>query len=299
MRIALCQYAPERGDLAGNLARSLEWLERAGEAGADLAILPELCTTGYTLGDGFLDAAQPVPGPATDAWGRVARKYGMDVIGGLARRHPHMESIVYNSAVYVDREGAVRAVHDKVILPLYLHTWLGEGEAVVIEEPEIFRHGDRIRAFDTRFGRVGMLVCQDAVYPEYTREMALQGARLVVHILNGPAVQTRHEEDITPETTRVHAFDNGVFIALCNRVGRERFEWHGREFTAEFYGASHVCDPLGNFVAKGPAREEALVTADVDLESVARAQWSMKLLRDWRPELLRSFREGDDPFYRA
>lgn len=297
MRVALCQYAPERGDVQGNLARSLEWIRRAGEAKADLAVLPELCITGYTLGDAFLDRAERVPGPAVEAWAGAARECGCDVVAGLARRDPHMDSIVYNSAVYIDRDGRIVAVHDKVILPLYMRGFPGpDGAPVPIEEAEIFRRGDRVRAFDTRFGRVGMLVCQDAVYPELSRELALQGARLVIHILNGPAVPTRHEADFTPETTRVHAFDLGVFIALCNRVGRETFDaGGGRMATAEFQGESHVCDPLGNFVAHGPAREEALVLADVNPDDVRKAQWEMKLWRDWRPELLESFRLPSRP----
>ena len=288
IKVAACQYATELGDKEKNVQRSLEWLDRAGQAGAQLVALPELATTGYAAGEALFDLAEPVPGPTTTAWGEKAREYGFYLVGGLCRRHPDIGGIIYNSAVLIGPHGRVEGVYSKVVLPLYLHTWVDEtAEPVVVEEAEIFRRGDALPVFKTALGTIGIQICQDAVYPEFIRVMALKGAQLIVQILNGPAVETQHEGDITPLTTRVHAFDNGVYILLANKCGQETFSYMGRGITLTFHGESHVADPYGNFVAKAAPEQEELLVAEIDLNRVARAQWQAKFLRDWRPELLR------------
>jgi omega-amidase len=287
IKVAACQYATALGNKERNLALSLDWLDRAGRAGAQLVALPELANTGYAAGERFLDLAETVPGPTTEAWGKKARQYGCHIVGGLCRVHPAGGSVLYNTAVLIDPAGEVAGVYSKVVLPLYLHSWSDEtATPVVVEEAEIFRRGDALPVFRTSLGTIGIQICQDAVYPEFIRVMTLQGAQLIVQILNGPAVPTMHEPDITPLTTRVHAFDNGVWILAANKVGRETFRFLDQDITLTFHGESHLADPYGNFAAKAPPEQEALMLAEVDLAKAAKAQWQAKFLRDWRPELL-------------
>lgn len=294
VRIAIVQFAPRPTEVAANRAAIVERLHKAGEAGADLVLLPELATTGYACGDAFLDIAETVPGPTTQEWGKLARRYGYHIIGGMARRDDRLSSVVYNAAVLIDPRGEVAGTYAKVILPLYLNTWLAEdGQPMMVQEAEVFRRGDRLVVWDTPLGRIGIMICQDSVYPELIRVLALKGAELIVQIQNSPAMATQHEEDITALTTRVHAFDTGVFIAFANRYGTEHFSYMGRERSVTFYGASHICDPLGNWVAKAPAEEEALLVADIDLDQVRQAQWALKFIRDWRPELLEPLTRRD------
>jgi omega-amidase len=228
-----------------------------------------------------------VPGPTTEKWGKMAKQYGYYIVAGIARRHSEGSGIIYNSAVLINPQGQVQGVYSKVVPPLYLHSWPDEtGEPIIIEEAEIFRRGDALPVFKTAIGTIGIQICQDAVYPEFIRVMALKGAQLIIQILNGPAVQTQHEPDITPLTTRVHAFDNGVYILLANKCGKEAYDFMGRRLIGTFHGESHVADPYGNFVAKAAPEKEELLLAEIDLGKVAKAQWDSKFLRDWRPDLL-------------
>ena len=288
-KVAVCQYATVLGDKERNVAISLDWLDRAGQAGADLVVLPELITTGYSLFDEFLDLAEPVPGPTTELWGEKASHYGYYLVAGLCRRDNRIPSIVYNSAVLLGARGQVEGVYSKVALPLYLSGWPNErGEAVVYDEAEIFRRGDVLPVFATRLGTLGIQICQDAIYPEFTRVQVFKGAQMIIQLFNGIAMPTAHEPDITSVVSRVHAFDNGAYIVLANKCGTETFDRAGRTATTTFRGESHIAHPDGSLVAKAAAEEEELLVAEVDLNEVSKAQWRTKVLRDWRPELLES-----------
>ena len=286
LKIATCQYETELGNKEENLSRSLKWIEKAGEHNPDLIVLPELITTGYKAGEKFLEMAEPVPGETTEKWGEKAEKFGTYLIGGMCRRDESVRGKIYNSAVLINSEGSVAGVYDKVILPLYVHTLRDEsGNPVLIDEADLFCAGNSLPVFETEIGTIGVQICQDAVYPEMTRVQVLKGADIIVQILNGPAVETEHEKDITPLTTRVHAFDNSTYIVLANKCGSEEFEYSGSPMSVTFHGESHIVDPEGNFVSRAKVEEEDLLLGEIELEKVEKARWGMKLLRDWRPEL--------------
>ena len=282
LRIALCQMDIVKGDVGGNRRRSAEWIERAADGGADLVLLPELATTGYTLGERFVDLAEEIPGDTSRLWCEIAARRGVHVCGGLARVAP--SGLVYNSALLIGPEGLL-GVYDKAVPPLYLHANDVGGGAC--EEAEIFRRGDALPVFATALGRIGILICQDAVYGEFVRALAFQGADLVVQVSNSPRMQTAHEDDITPLTTRVHAFDTGTAIAFCNRAGEEAYAFRGEQAVARFGVRSHVCDADGNFVAQSAeGGVEELVLADLDLAASRQSRWRQKFHRDWRGDLL-------------
>ncbi len=282
MRLALCQMDFIKGDVRENRRRTAEWIERAAGEGAQLVLLPELATTGYTLGERFAELAEEVPGETSRLWAELAARHGIHIVGGMARTAP--SGLVYNSALLIGPEGLL-GVYDKAVLPLYLHSnALGDGAS---EEAEIFRRGDSLPVFATSLGRIGILICQDAVYGEFVRALALQGADLVVQVSNSPRIKTQHEDDITPLTTRVHAFDTGTAIAFCNRCGEEEYTFRGEHARSRFDVASHVCDPDGNFVAlAAEGGREELLLADLDLSTSRGARWRWKFHRDWRPDLL-------------
>ncbi len=283
LRIALCQMDLAKGDVAENRRRSVAWIERAVKAQAELVLLPELATTGYTLGERFQELAEEIPGETSRLWSELAARHGIHIIGGIPRIAP--SGLIYNSALFVGPEGIV-GVYDKAVTPLYLHgNDLGDG---VCEEAEIFRRGDAMPVFSTPIGRIGILICQDAVYGEFVRAQALQGADLCVQISNSPRIKTKHEDDITPLTTRVHAFDTGTAIAFCNRAGEESYTFRGEQAVSRFGVKSHVCDADGNFLALAEeGGKEELILAEVDLSASRHARWRQKFHRDWRPDLLR------------
>lgn len=287
IRAALCQYDTVLGDKPENVRRSLEWIDRAGTAQPDVIVLPELVTTGYAVGEAALELAEDVPGPVTELWAERAGRYGCYIIAGLARRDPRMTSVIYNSAVLIDRQGNLTGVYSKAVLPLYLHTWKDQrGEPLMIEEPEIFRRGDDLPVFKTDFGTVGIQICQDSVYPEFTRVQTFAGASVIFQILNGPSVVAKEEEDLTPSISRVHAYDNGVFIVLANKCGTETYSYKGDTMTVSFRGESHVADPYGRLLAKAKVEEPDLLVVEFDPALAAKAQWDSKFIRDWRPELV-------------
>lgn len=282
MRIALCQMDLVKGNVQENRRRTSEWIERAAGEGAELVLLPELATTGYTLGEEFLELAEEIPGETSRLWSEIAARRGVHIIGGMPRIAP--SGLVYNSALFVGPTGLI-GVYDKAVPPLYLHSHdLGDGAC---EEAEIFRRGDALPVFSTPIGRIGILICQDAVYGEFVRALALQGADLVVQVSNSPRIKTKHEDDITPLTTRVHAFDTGTAIAFCNRGGEERYTFRGEQAVARFGVASHVCDADGNFLAlAAEGGREELLLANVDVSASRLSRWRQKFHRDWRPDLL-------------
>jgi beta-ureidopropionase len=294
VKVAVCQYATELGDKERNVALSLEWLDRAGRAGADLVVLPELITTGYCLGDELLELAEPVPGPVTELWAEKARRYGYYLVAGLCRCDADVPSLLYNSAVLIGPDGRVEGVYSKVALPLYLGTWLDDqGNPMIWQEAEFFRRGNSLPVFQTALGTVGIQICQDAVYPEFTRVQVLKGAQIVVQLFNAVAIPTAHEADITALLSRAHAFDNSVFIVAANKCGVETYDHAGKTCSFAFYGESHVVDPRGNFVAKAAPEVEELLVAEIDPGEVRKVQWQTKFIRDWRPELLTPLCSGE------
>ena len=282
LRIALCQMDIVKGEVEENRKRTGDWLGRAADAGAQLVLLPELVTTGYTLGEAFVELAEEVPGETSRLWCQIAAERQIHICGGMARVAP--SGLIYNSALLIGPAGLI-GVYDKAVPPLYLHEGEPGGGACI--EAEIFRRGDALPVFATSFGRVGVQICQDAVYGEFVRAQALQGADLILQVSNSPRIKTQHEDDITPLTTRVHAFDTGTAIAFCNRAGEEEYTFHGGHATARFGVASHICDADGNFLALSEkGGEEDLLLADLDLAKSRRARWQQKFHRDWRGDLL-------------
>jgi N-carbamoylputrescine amidase len=139
--------------------------------------------------------------------------------------------------------------------------------------------------YRTRAGRVGVAICYDRHYPEYLRALALGGAALVV-VPQAGAVD-EWPEGLYEAEMRVAAFQNGYFVALCNRVGQEE--------RLSFAGESFVCDPSGRVVARAAAGEEAVLIADVDLAEAASSHARRLFLRDRRPELYGDWlRRGGD-----
>jgi len=278
MNAALIQHETEPGDKETNRDRCLSGLREAGEAGARLAVLPELATSGYAIGERHLDLAEPIPGPTTDAYGEVAAEYGMFVVAGIAEAG-RTRGQCYNSAVLIDDAGDVVGTYRKTHLALYVHT-----SDALVEEKELFTPGDELPVFETDIGTVGILICQDGNYPEAFRELALKGADYVVIVYNSPT------GEMLTLRSRVAAYVNGMYVLLSNKSGTETAQYVGEreahgEREVEYTGRSHVVDPNGDIVGKLPRDETGVLFEEVDLDEVVEARWKMKFLRDYRPEL--------------
>ncbi len=287
IKVAICQYPTELGNKENNIQLSLAWIEKACRNKPDLVILPELITSGYAAGEKHLEMAESVPGLVTDMWSKMARKHNCYIIAGLSRKDENIESIIYNSAVIITRQGSIEGIYSKVVLPLYINTWIdNENKPILLEEAEIFRKGDDLPVFKTGIGNLGLLICQDSVYGEFVRVLTLKGAQLIVQLFNHPQPFDDIGQDILRDVSRVHAWENGVYILAANKCGTEEFAYLGQPMQITFQGESHVVNPYGQTVAAAKIQEPDILVADIDLDLVKKAQWTEKFIRDYRPELL-------------
>jgi N-carbamoylputrescine amidase len=240
VRVACAQYAVREGDRDHNLGRSLHFIRQGIEQGADLVVLPELASSGCDLGSRVraLELAEEVPGgPTVRAWREEAENFGVCVVGGLLEREG---DTLYNSAVLLAPG----------VLGRYRKTHLWNKEKL------LYIPGRDLPVFDTPLGRIGVLICYDAWFPEAARTLALKGAQILCVPSNAP-------DDWVPEEQRrggltmlnvhaiAHANANRLFVAVANRVGDG------------YLGRSCIVDPTGGVLALGDPTQEGLVLADV------------------------------------
>src|SRR4051812_11404717 len=273
IRLALAQFEPRKGDYSGNLARIGDFLTQSAslEDRPRLVCFPETALSGYFLEGGVRELAVTAGRLAAD----LHRVYGdgppIDVAIGF---YEVWRNKLYNSALYVSLGEAmplVRHVHRKVFLPTY----------GLFDEERFVERGREIRAFDTSWGRVAMLVCEDAWHSLTGTIAALDGAQLIIvpsappsrgawpkpDDVPGPASVSRWERLI-----RDMADEHGLYIALANLVGSEA----GKQFP----GSAMLAGPKGEVRARGPLWDEAIVLATIDLADVTRARADMPLIAD-------------------
>jgi N-carbamoylputrescine amidase len=263
-------------DPDANLRRACAALREAAGRGAQVACLPELFRTQYfcQVEDAALfDLAEPIPGPTTEALAAVARETGMVVVGSIFERRT--AGVYHNTAVVLDADGSLRGRYRKMHIP----------DDPLYYEKYYFTPGDLgFQAIDTRFARVGTLVCWDQWYPEAARLTALKGAEVLFYptaIGWHPAEKAEFGEaqaNAWETVQRAHAISNGLFVAAVNRVGHEGPAGGG----IEFWGGSFLADPFGRVLARaGRDTEETLVVAcDPRLQEETRRNWPF--LRDRR-----------------
>ena len=265
-------------DPAANLATAVALVKEAAGKGVRVVCLPELFRTLYLAqreDHELFNLAEPVPGPSTEALGRVARDLGVVVIAPVFERRA--AGLYHNTAAVIDADGEIKGLYRKMHIP----------DDPAYYEKFYFTPGDLgFRAFDTRVGRIGTLVCWDQWYPEGARLTALQGANLIFYptaIGWHPAEKDRfgaQQLDAWQTIQRGHAIANGCWVAAVNRVGLERPDAAGPGL--EFWGHSFLCDPFGVVVAEAPGDQEALLIAEVDLARVEDVRRNWPFLRDRR-----------------
>ena len=275
-KIGLVQMAMS-ADPEANLQRAIAKLVEAAAAGARLVCLPELFRSQYFAqreDAALFDLAEPVPGPSTQALGKAARQAGVVVIAPVfERRAP---GLYHNSAAVIDADGRVVGIYRKMHIP----------DDPAYYEKFYFAPGDLgFRAFDTRVGRIGTLVCWDQWYPEAARLTALQGASVLFYptaIGWHPAEKTTdgaEQLDAWRTIQRSHAIANGCYVAAVNRVGLER---PAGGDGLEFWGSSFLADPLGAIVVEAPRDREAVVIGEVDTARIEAVRRGWPFLRDRR-----------------
>jgi len=265
-------------DPAENLARAAEKVREAASRGAMVVCLPELFRSPYfcqTEDARLFDLAEPVPGPTTEALGKAAREAGVVVVAPIFERRA--AGLYHNSAAVIDATGEVLGLYRKMHIP----------DDPAFYEKFYFTPGDLgFRAFDTRAGRIGTLICWDQWYPEGARLTALRGASVLFY----PTAIGWHphekeafgadQRDAWRTVQRSHAIANGVYVAAVNRVGHERTAPESAGL--EFWGTSFLCDPFGVVLAEGSTDREEIVLGHVDPARIEEVRRNWPFLRDRR-----------------
>jgi len=265
-------------DPAANLEVTLAGIAEAADLGAQVVCTQELFRSQYfcqSEDHRHFDLAEPIPGPSTEALAKLACDRGIVIVGSLfERRAP---GLYHNTAVVLDADGSLLGMYRKMHIP----------DDPLYYEKFYFTPGDLgFRAFDTRFGRIGVLICWDQWYPEAARLTALQGAQILFYptaIGWHPSEKEEYGEaqHAAWETVqRSHAITNGVFVAAPNRVGHEGDPENG----IEFWGQSFICNPSGTIIARGSIEQEEVLVAECDLAMVDVHRTHWPFLRDRRIE---------------
>jgi N-carbamoylputrescine amidase len=257
-----------------NVHKALGRIGEAARSGADVVCLQELFATPYPCQSedhARFDWAEPIPGPTSEALAEAAGKNEIVVVGSLfERRAP---GLYHNTAVIFDADGKTAGTYRKMHIP----------DDPLYYEKFYFTPGDLgFAAFQTRADRLGVCVCWDQWFPEAARLTALAGAQIIFY---PTAIGWLHDEkeqygksqhEAWETMMRSHAIANGVFVAAPNRVGREG--------QLEFWGASFICDPNGNILARAGHDQEEILIAQCDLARIDAVRTHWPFLRDRRTD---------------
>jgi N-carbamoylputrescine amidase len=275
VRLGLVQMACTT-DPAENMQRAIAGIREAAGKGAQIVCLQELFRSQYfcqTEDHDHFALAEPIPGPSTETLGPVAAELGVVVVASLFEKRA--EGLYHNTAAVIDADGRYLGKYRKMHIP----------DDPRYYEKFYFTPGDLgFRAWDTKFGRIGVLVCWDQWYPEAARLTAMSGAQILFYptaIGWLPSEREEHgeQQQAAWETIqRSHGIANGVYVCSVNRVGHEGAP---KPDGIEFWGGSFVSDPGGRILVKGGTGEEVLV-ADVDLGKVDVSRTHWPFLRDRR-----------------
>ena len=262
---------------AANLRRTLALAEKAARRGANIICTQELFRSQYFCQaekHEYFRLAEPIPGPSSRAFQALARKHGVVVIASLFERRA--AGLYHNTAVIFDADGRMVGRYRKMHIP----------DDPLYYEKFYFTPGDTgFRAWDTRFGRIGVLICWDQWYPEGARLTALQGAEILFYptaIGWHPSEKAEHgarQQGAWETIQRAHAVANGCFVAAVNRIGTERPEGGDG---IEFWGQSFVAGTSGEILAKAAPDREEVMLVPIDLGQVDTTRTHWPFLRDRR-----------------
>jgi N-carbamoylputrescine amidase len=259
-----------------NLDKAIARIEQAAAAGAQIICLQELFRSLYFCqreDPTQFDLAEAIPGPSSQRLSQVARETGTTIVASLFERRA--AGVYHNTAAVFDADGSLLGLYRKMHIP----------DDPLYYEKYYFTPGDLgFRAFDTRFGRIGVLVCWDQWYPEGARLTALQGASILLY----PTAIGWHprekqqfgaaQHEAWQLIQRSHAIANGVYVAAANRVGHEGPADGG----LEFWGGSFVSDPFGGILKEASLEQEEILIVPCDLRRLEEVRRNWPFLRDRR-----------------
>ena len=266
MKIAMVQQHAGR-DKQENVARGLRAFEAAARAGAQVIGFAELAFEPFypqnPAGPESLGKAESVPGPIVDAFAAKAREFGVVCVLNLFERDG---ARTFDCSPVIDADGSLLGRTRMIHITEY----------TCFHETGYYTPGDTgAPVYDTKMGKIGVAICYDRHFPEYMRALGVAGADLVVVPQAGSV--SEWPEGLYEAELRVAAFQNGYYVALCNRVGREE--------KLVFAGESFVCAPDGTVIARAASGRDEILHANIDVTLNAASHARLLFLRDRRPEL--------------
>lgn len=269
INVGLAQISPKLADVRSNCELHLQFVERAVAQKVDLLVFPELSLTGYTLQDAVGDVAHAAS-PADPLMSTMLEaSQRLDLVVGFAEIDERGR--YFTAGAYLSK-GKIVHVHRKVYLPTY----------GLFDEGRYFDMGDSVRAFDTRFGRMAILICEDFWHASPPYLAWLDGADVLLLTSASPGRGLGTDDRLASSNfvetvNKSYAALFGSYVIHSNRVGFED--------GMNFWGGSTIYDPDGELAAQAPYFEEALLVTTIDLAQVTRARKRIPLLRDERPEM--------------
>ena len=287
--LGLLQHACS-ADPAANLKKALALADLAARRGAGIICTQELFRSQYfcqSEDHRSFALAERIPGPTTEAFQGLARKHGVVVVASIFEKRA--SGLYHNSAAVIDADGSLAGIYRKMHIP----------DDPLYYEKFYFAPGDTgFRAWKTRFGTIGVLICWDQWYPEAARLTALHGAEILLYPTaigwhpGEKARLGRLQHDAWETIQRAHAIANGCFVAACNRIGRER---PAGGAGIEFWGQSFVAGTSGEVLARASATKREVLLVRLDLARVDATRTHWPFLRDRRidayGELSKRFRD--------
>ena len=271
-------------DVAKNRANQLRLLEQAAKKGAQILCTQELFTSQYFCqveDHRFFKLAETIPGPSTDAFCKLAKKYGVVIIASLFEKRA--SGLYHNTAAIIDADGSLKGVYRKMHIP----------DDPLYYEKFYFTPGDTgFRAWDTKFGKIGVLICWDQWYPEGARLTALQGAEILFY----PTAIGWHprekelygvaQHESWELIQRSHAVANGCYVVAPNRIGLEKIRNSEGGYVSDdgiqFWGQSFVASPNGQVVKRASIDKEEVIVVPCNLDEVEFSRTHWPFLRDRR-----------------
>jgi len=259
-----------------NLAKA-EWkIREAAGKGAQVICMPELFRSQYFCREEKAELfalAESIPGPSTEALGKLARELKVVIVGSLFERRA--SGLYHNTVAVLGPDGQITGLYRKMHIP----------DDPLYFEKFYFTPGDLgFSSVATPFGKLGVLICWDQWYPEGARIAALSGADLLVYptaIGWHPSEKAEYgpaQLDAWRTIQRSHAIANGIYVAAVNRVGYEGPPSHG----LEFWGSSFIADPFGQVIAQGSCDQEEILSAECDPRRMEDVRRNWPFLRDRR-----------------
>ena len=267
-----------------NLATQIRLIEQAAADGAKIVCTQELFTSQYFCqieDHRFFKLAEPIPGPTTDALAKIARKRKIVIVASLFEKRA--AGVYHNTAAIIDADGSLLGIYRKMHIP----------DDPLYYEKFYFTPGDTgFRTWNTRYAKIGVLICWDQWFPEGARLTALQGAQILFYptaIGWHPGEKAQYGEaqhDSWELMQRSHAVANGCYVCAPNRIGTEHIlDADGKPASKdgiEFWGQSFVAAPDGSVIQRASTDNEQVLLADCDLAKVEFSRTHWPFLRDRR-----------------